>query len=232
MASSAGTAGEQAPDDLAVQVPLILGVLDALGIAVVGHDGYEADDVIGTLASTRADAGRRGHRRPRPVPGGRRRARRSGCSTSPAGSASTSWSTTPGSRRSTASRPRAYVDYATLRGDASDGLPGVAGIGEKTAASLLNSYGDLDDILAAASRPAPRSARSVTAKLGAGDRLPGRRADRGRRSPATSTSGVSWDDLDAAAAPANPERFAELTELLGLGGSADRILARAAPETV
>ena len=52
MASSAGTAGETAPDDLAVQVPYILGVLDALGFAVVGHDGYEADDVIGTLAAT------------------------------------------------------------------------------------------------------------------------------------------------------------------------------------
>ena len=52
MASSAGTAGEQAPDALAVQVPYIVAVLDALGIAVVGHDGYEADDVIGTLAAT------------------------------------------------------------------------------------------------------------------------------------------------------------------------------------
>ena len=62
MASSAGTAGEQAPDDLAVQVPLILAVLDALGMAVVGQDGYEADDVIGTLAATAPDAGRRGHR--------------------------------------------------------------------------------------------------------------------------------------------------------------------------
>ena len=54
--------GETAPDDLAVQVPLILAVLDALGIAVVGKNGYEADDVIGTLAGDRADAGRRGHR--------------------------------------------------------------------------------------------------------------------------------------------------------------------------
>ena len=49
MASSASTAGEQAPDDLAVQVPLILDTLHALGIAVVGKNGYEADDVIGTL---------------------------------------------------------------------------------------------------------------------------------------------------------------------------------------
>ena len=62
MASSPGTVGETAPDDLAVQVPLILGVLDALGLAVVGHDGYEADDVIGTLAASAHAADRRGHR--------------------------------------------------------------------------------------------------------------------------------------------------------------------------
>ena len=62
MASSAGTAGEQAPDDLAVQVPVIIDVLDALGSASSAHDGYEADDVIGTLAADRVDAGRRGDR--------------------------------------------------------------------------------------------------------------------------------------------------------------------------
>src|SRR5690349_21331993 len=50
MSSSKSTAGETAPKDLAVQVPLIRGVLDALGIAIVGKNGYEADDVIGTLA--------------------------------------------------------------------------------------------------------------------------------------------------------------------------------------
>jgi 5'-3' exonuclease len=39
--------------------------------------------------------------------------------------------------------PAQYADFAALRGDASDGLPGVAGIGEKTAASLLKEHGDL-----------------------------------------------------------------------------------------
>jgi len=46
--------------------------------------------------------------------------------------------------------PRTYADYAVLRGDASDGLPGVKGIGEKMAAALLNRYGSLDAVLAAA----------------------------------------------------------------------------------
>ena len=58
-----------------------------------------------------------------------------------------------------------YVDYAVLRGDASDGLPGVAGIGEKTAASLINSYGGLEQILAAASNPRTKINGSVRAKL-------------------------------------------------------------------
>jgi len=49
--------------------------------------------------------------------------------------------------------PSQYADFATMRGDASDGLPGVAGIGEKTAASLLLAHGDLKGIVAAAADP-------------------------------------------------------------------------------
>jgi len=118
----------------------------------------------------------------------------------------------------------AYVDYATLRGDASDGLPGVAGIGEKTAASLLDSYGDLGRILAEASRPGGKISGSITAKLGAA-------IDYLAVAPTVVAVardldlGVTWDDLLLPRAPAKPERFAELTELLGLGTSADRIVA-------
>ena len=118
----------------------------------------------------------------------------------------------------------AYVDYATMRGDASDGLPGVSGIGDKTAATLLNSYRNLEGILAAASGPKPKISGSVSAKLGRGDRLSG-------RAPAVVAVardldlGITFDDLLCPTAPAKPELFAELSELLGLGGSADRILA-------
>jgi 5'-3' exonuclease len=49
--------------------------------------------------------------------------------------------------------PSQYADFATLRGDASDGLPGVPGIGEKTASSLLLKFGDLRGIIAAAADP-------------------------------------------------------------------------------
>jgi 5'-3' exonuclease len=121
----------------------------------------------------------------------------------------------------------AYVDYATIRGDASDGLPGVSGIGDKTAATLLNSYRDIEGILAAASGPKPKISGSVAAKLGAA-------IDYLAVAPTVVAVardldlGISIDDLLCPTAPAKPEVFAELTELLGLGGSAERILARLA----
>jgi 5'-3' exonuclease len=63
--------------------------------------------------------------------------------------------------------PSQYADFATLRGDSSDGLPGVAGIGEKTAATLLAAHGDLAGIIAAAERGDGMSA-GVRAKIAAG----------------------------------------------------------------
>ena len=100
----------------------------------------------------------------------------------------------------------------------------MAGIGEKTAASLLDSYGDLGQILAEASRPGGKISGSITAKLGAA-------IDYLAVAPTVVAVvrdldlGVSWDELELPRTPAKPERFADLTELLGLGTSADRILA-------
>ena len=223
MASSASTAGEQASDALAVQVPLILATLHALGIPVVGKNGYEADDVIGTLAATApmpvdvvtgdrdlfqvVDDGRhvrvlyiaRGVGKHEVVDDAWVRARYG----------------VPAA---------AYVDYATLRGDASDGLPGVAGIGEKTAAGLLTSYTNIEGILAEASRPGGRISGGIAAKLG-------RAIDYLAVAPTVVAVArdldlaVDWDDLERPSAPAHPEEFARLTDELGLGSSADRILA-------
>ncbi len=223
MSSSPGTAGETAPDALAVQVPLILAVLDALGIAVVGKDGYEADDVIGTLASTAA--------MPVDVVTGDRdlfqlvdderdvRVLYIARGVGKHEIVDNAWI-----EAKYHIPARAYVDYATLRGDASDGLPGVSGIGEKTAASLLNEHTDLEGILAEASRPHSKISSSISAKLGAAiDYL----------AVAPTVVGVvrdldlevDEDELIMPTAPAKPELFAELTELLGLGSSADRVLA-------
>jgi 5'-3' exonuclease len=137
--------GDQSPPALEAQVPLIEEVLDAFGIARIGAAGYEADDVIGTLA-TRADGevdivtGDRDLfqliRDDKPVrvlytARGIRALQVFG------EAAVTAKYGIPG---------RGYADYATLRGDPSDGLPGVPGIGDKTAAALVSRFGSLDGI--------------------------------------------------------------------------------------
>src|SRR6478672_11259648 len=166
MASSAGTARELAPDDLAIQVPLILATLEALGIAVVGQDGYEADDVIGTLAATAP--------MPVDVVSGDRdlfqvvddsrevRVLYIARGVGKHEVVDNAW--VQAKYQIPAS---AYVDYATLRGDASDGLPGVSGIGEKTAASLILKYGTLERLLAAAEDDDGGVSGPVRAKLSA-----------------------------------------------------------------
>jgi 5'-3' exonuclease len=223
MAASSDTSGEQAPDDLAVQVPLILAVLDSLGIAVVGKDGYEADDVLGTLASTA----------PMPVDvvtGDRDLFQLVDDSRSvrvlyiARGVGKHEQVDEAWVRAKYGIPASAYVDYAIMRGDASDGLPGVAGIGDKTAASLLNSYGSLEGILAAASDTHTKISGSVRSKLGAA-------IDYLAVAPAVVAVvrdldlDVVWDDLLLPQVPKDSTRFTELAELLELGGSADRILA-------
>ncbi|WP_323448510.1 5'-3' exonuclease [Streptomyces yaizuensis] len=153
--SAAGPDEEETPDTLAPQVPVIAEVLDALGIARVGADGYEADDVIGTLTA-RADG-------PVDIVTGDRdlyqlvddaRGRRVLYPLKGVGTLQTtdeSWL-----REKYGVDGPGYADLALLRGDPSDGLPGVPGVGEKTAAKLLDAYGDLAGIMAAVADPASR----------------------------------------------------------------------------
>ena len=144
---------EEVPDPLEVQIPIILDVLDAYGIRVVGADHHEADDVIGTLAT---NAGM-----PVDIVTGDRdlfqlvddeaevrvlyTAR---------GVGRHERVTNAVVRDKYAVEAHQYADFATLRGDASDGLPGVAGVGDKTAATLLGRFGDIAGIVAAAQDPA------------------------------------------------------------------------------
>ena len=137
---------EQAPDLFASQLPLIREVLDSMEINQLGVTGVEADDVIATLA-TRAKGAEwdvlvvTGDRdafqliEPRVTVYYTRRG------ISDTIKADADWVT---ERYGIA--PRQYVEYAALRGDTSDNLPGVPGVGEKTAAKLLNQYGSLDDV--------------------------------------------------------------------------------------
>jgi 5'-3' exonuclease len=159
--------GEEVPDELSPQVPVLIEVLAAAGIDRVGAPGYEADDVIGTLA-TRA-------RGPVDVVTGDRdlfqlvdddrgirvlyTARGIADIESVDEAAVSAKYGIPG---------RAYADFAVLRGDPSDGLPGVSGVGAKTAAALINEFGDLAGIRAAVARtvvPKPPLTAAVLKKM-------------------------------------------------------------------
>lgn len=140
--------GEQVPDTLAPQVPLLLEVLAALGLCTAGADGFEADDVIATLATRDSD--------PVEVVTGDRDL------LALATDRITVCYTGKGIAKLTAMGPAEvlakygvpadrYADFAVLRGDPSDGLPGVPGVGAKTAAALVSRFGPVEAIIEAAS---------------------------------------------------------------------------------
>ncbi|HEX5858493.1 MAG TPA: 5'-3' exonuclease [Microbacterium sp.] len=157
---------EETPDPLEVQIPTIRAVLDALRIPIVGRAHHEADDIIGSLAS-QADV-------PVDIVTGDRDlfqlvddAREVRVIYTARGMSNLELVTEPVVVGKYGVLPSQYADFATLRGDASDGLPGVAGIGEKTAASLLAAHGDLPGIIAAAEAGEGMSA-GLQAKIRAG----------------------------------------------------------------
>ncbi len=157
---------EVVPDALEAQIPMILRVLELAGIAVVGAAEHEADDVIGTYAS-HAEL-------PVDVVTGDRDlfqvvddARQVRVIYTARGMRNLEVLTDAVVVSKYRVLPGQYADYATLRGDSSDGLPGVAGIGEKTAASLLGEYGTLDGLLAAAADAGSGLSTAVRSKLAA-----------------------------------------------------------------
>jgi 5'-3' exonuclease len=159
--------GEEVPDELSPQVPVLVDVLAAAGIARVGAPGFEADDVIGTLA-TRA-------RGPVDVVTGDRDLFQlvddeRGIRVLYTARGITDIETVD--EAAVAAKygipGRAYADFAVLRGDPSDGLPGVAGVGAKTAAALITAFGDLAGIRAAVATtvvPRPPLTAAVLKKL-------------------------------------------------------------------
>lgn len=163
---SGGVDVEETPDPLEAQIPLIREALELLGIARVGAAQHEADDVIGTLAT--------GASMPVDVVTGDRDLFQL---VDDEASVRVIYTARGMSRLEVLTDsvvvskygvlPQQYADFSVMRGDASDGLPGVAGVGEKTAASLLQQFVDLDGIIeAAADASAPMSA-TMRAKFAA-----------------------------------------------------------------
>ncbi len=157
---------EESPELLTPQVPIIRDALRALGIARAGADGFEADDVIGTLAT------RYSGRMPVDIVTGDRDLFQLVDDAAPVRVLYTSKGgvrepdvVTQGFLQERYGVPTgdAYADMAALRGDTSDGLPGVAGIGDKTAAQLISTYGTLAGVRAAVDTgdPAIKGARRL-----------------------------------------------------------------------
>jgi 5'-3' exonuclease len=152
----AADGGEEVPAALVPQVPVIAEVLEALGVARVGAPGFEADDVIGTLTA-REIARPAGTRSPVEIVTGDRDL----FQLVDDGADVRVLYTLRGigelevvdqarlAERYGVPTGRDYAEMAVLRGDSSDGLPGVPGIGEKTAVALLRRYGDLAGLRAA-----------------------------------------------------------------------------------
>jgi 5'-3' exonuclease len=201
------------PPELPGQFPVIRSVLDAAGLPVAEAAGYEADDVIGTLATAAGPKERIAI-----VTGDRdlfqlvrdpvvlvlfpRRGTSDMVRMDEAGVLAKCG--VPANR---------YVDFAILRGDPSDGLPGVAGVGEKTAARLIEEYPTLDDLVAARDELSPRLASSLAS---AGEYLDAMRVV----VPVATKLEV---EATAPGAP-DPERLEELGERHSLRGPVRRLL--------
>jgi len=210
---------EEVPDPLEVQVPVIREVLAAFGIAVVGAPHMEADDVIGTLAT---EAGM-----PVDIVTGDRDlfqliddATEVRVLYTARGVGRHEQMTAETVVAKYAVLPQQYADFATMRGDTSDGLPGVAGVGEKTAASLLLKFGDLQGILAAAADPAsdmaPGPRGKITAALDYLEVAP-------RVVAVVRDLDLGEPDLTLPAAPRDIGALAQLQEQWGLGSSVERL---------
>jgi 5'-3' exonuclease len=210
---------EAEPESLAPQVAILLEVLDALGVAVAGVEGYEADDVLGTLATREAG--------PVDVVTGDRDLFQLVDDSKPVRVLYTVEKMRPYDEGDVAARygipGRSYADFAVLRGDPSDGLPGVKGVGEKTAAALINRFGTIEGIVAALDAGSqdgfPAGGR---AKL---------EAARDYLAAAPAVTRVVRDlpvpQLDDAlrSGPRDPERLVELCDRWGLDSPLNRFLA-------
>ncbi|WP_419865121.1 DNA polymerase I [Candidatus Poriferisodalis sp.] len=155
---------DETPATLIDQLGLVRQVLESLSIPAFDCPGFEADDLLATLAS---QAERRGddvlivsgdrdvyqlvHDPKIQVLYNRR------------GVTDYALYDEAGIAERTGVTPELYVQYAALRGDPSDNLPGVPGVGEKTAAKLLNKYGSVEALLAAAAEQTPKLAENLAA---------------------------------------------------------------------
>ena len=210
---------EAEPESLAPQVAVLLEVFAAVGLAVVGVDGYEADDVLGTLSARETGAV--------DVVTGDRDLFQLIRDDGPVRVLYAVEKLAPYTEGTVAAKygipGTGYAEFAVLRGDPSDGLPGVKGVGAKTAAALVTRFGTVEAIVAALDDGTqdgfPAGAR---AKLEAA-------RDYLDVAPAVTRTvrDLPVPELDDAlpSSPRDPERLVALSDRWGLDSPLDRLLA-------
>ena len=212
---------EEEPDTLGPQIPILLDVLDALGIPLLGVDDYEADDLMATFAVKQPGPVRivTGDRDLFQLADDERDVKivylAKGISNHDL--VDRAWIKDryeiPGDR---------YALFAMIRGDASDGLPGIRGIGEKGAATIANSFSTLGEVMKAAAADDERITPNLRKKLlesadyaAIAPKLVGCALD------------VAIPEMDIAL-PKKPKSLAKIEKLkaeYGLGASIDRIIS-------
>jgi 5'-3' exonuclease len=213
--------GEEEPDLLTPQIPILLDLLDEFGIPMVGVDDYEADDVMATFAVKEKGPIRivTGDRDLFQLVDDKRDVKvvylAKGLSQHDL--VDTAWVarkySIPGDR---------YALFAMFRGDPSDGLPGVRGIGEKGAALIANHFADVDQALQGAHEAHQALTPALAKKIIAG-------ADYLKIAPTLvhCAKDVALPSLDIAMpkAPADLSKIYEIKERYRLGASVDRLIA-------
>jgi 5'-3' exonuclease len=215
------TGEEEEPDTLSPQIPILLDVLDAFGFASLGVDDYEADDVIATLSKTQAGP-------IRVVTGDRDLFQlvdeekdvkiaylAKGLSNHDL--VDTNWISNkygiPGDR---------YALFAMIRGDASDGLPGLRGIGEVGAALIANHFANMEDVVNAAKESDERLPKNLVKKINES-------LDYAKIAPklVQCAMDVPVPDMPMRlpSKPASMKNIIELQNEYGLGSSVDRLLS-------
>jgi len=146
----------KAPDHFRSQLPLIDEVLESLQIIQLKEEGYEADDIIASLTKKAVSEGWdvlivTGDRDAFQLVGDKVKVLYTRRGISDTVLADEEWVT-----EKYGITPSQYVEYAALRGDTSDNLPGVPGVGEKTAAKLISEYGTIDGVFTAVTEQTPK----------------------------------------------------------------------------
>lgn len=211
---------EEEPDTLSPQIPILLDLLEALGIPMLGVDDYEADDLMATFAVNQPGPVRivTGDRDLFQLVDDKRDVKVVYLAKGIANHdlVDLKWIEQkyeiPGDR---------YGLFAMIRGDASDGLPGIKGIGEKGAASIAKQFTNLDEVMKAATNDDERLTTNIRKKLLES-------AEYAKIAPklvgcATDVS-IPKMKIDLPIRPLDSKKIQDMKEEFGLGTSVDRIM--------